>query len=197
MTSSRAPVPAVRSAEGLDRDAWTRTRHAAAVAVLRARGLSASAAWAVASALLGHWAIECGWGRSEWRFNVGNVKPGASWRGATQVLPDGLAYRAYESLGAGVADAIDLAAGTGSNPAYAASWRYLLDTGDGVGWYDMLMRAGWHPWSADALATYRLTWQRVRATVGDAPAPAAIPVAIPVALGIGVAWWIARGVRRP
>jgi hypothetical protein len=165
-----APLAATRSAEGLDRDTWTRTRHAAAVDVLRARGVSAPLAWTVASALLGHWAIECGWGRSEWRFNVGNVKPGSAWRGAVQVLPDGLTYRAYDTLEQGVADAIDLAAGTGSNPAYAPAWQHLLTTGDGVGWYDRLMRAGWHPWSDAALSTYRSTWSRITAVVGPAPA---------------------------
>ena len=192
-----APLAATRSAEGLDRDTWTRTRHAAAVDVLRARGMSAPLAWTVASALLGHWAIECGWGRSEWRFNVGNVKPSSAWRGAVQVLPDGLTYRAYDTLEQGVADAIDLAAGTRSNPAYAPAWQHLLTTGDGVGWYDRLMRAGWHPWSEEALATYRSTWSRVAATVGPPPTAGTGIAGILLALAaVAGGYALARGARR-
>ena len=149
MTAPSPEVPARRSAEGLSREAWIHTRHAAAFDAVRARVADEGLAWRVATALMGHWAIETGWGRSEWAFNVGKVKPGSAWRGAVQRLPDGLLYRVYDTLPAGAEDAVNLAAGTGTNPAYAPSWGYLLATGDGEGWYDRLMRAGWHPWSAE------------------------------------------------
>lgn len=187
--TSALEVPAVRSSAGLSREDWTRTRHAAAFDVLLARGLARPEAWAAATALLGHWSIECSWGRAEWRFNVGNIKPGSAWRGPVQTLPDGLVYRAYDTLPAGVEDAVNLAAGTGSNPAYADAWRYLLATGDGVGWYDRLMRAGWHPWSEGALDAYRSTWARVRSIVGDAP-PSERPSAL---AGVAVLGAVAGG----
>ena len=31
--------------------------------------------------LLAHWALETGWGRSMWCYNLGNVKAGRSWKG--------------------------------------------------------------------------------------------------------------------
>lgn len=197
MTAPSPEVPAHRTAEGLPRDAWIRSRHAAAFDAVRARVADEARAWRIATALMGHWSIEAGWGGGEWGFNVGNVKPGGAWRGPVQRLPDGLIYRAYDSLPAGAEDAVNLAAGTGTNPAYAPSWGYLLATGDGEGWYDRLMRAGWHPWSAEALATYRSTRARVAATVGDVPPVRAsrLPALVAGVAIAAAAWMLARASR--
>lgn len=195
---------------GLSREAWTRTRHAAAVDVLTRRGLSLPEAWAVATALVGHWAVECGWGRAEWGFNVSNVKPHTAWTGPVHRLSDGLLYRSYTSLADGVADSIGLAAGTGSNPAYAAPWRYLLETGDAQGWYSRLLCPpdasacppstgnGWHPWSGPALATYRSTYARAASIVGAPPSSSGLGFgALLLALSVGGAGFVvARRLRR-
>lgn len=195
MTAGANPeVPAERTGVGLSLEAWTRSRHAAAFDAVLARGVDRATAWRVATALLGHWSIECGWGRAEWRFNVGNVKVGA-WTGPVQRLPDGLLYRAYGDLTAGAEDSVRLASGG----RYAEAWGYLLASGDAVGWYDRLMRAGWHPWSEEALATYRSTSARVASIVGATPPPAPAGWVGALAVGGAIAgafWWLARSARR-
>lgn len=196
--SGAADLPrrtAARTADGLSREAWTTSRTRMAYDALLRRGLAPGAAWAAATALMGHWAIETGWGRSEWNGNVGNIKVGSGWNGPIHELTDGLLYRSYDTPDAGADDAVRLASET---ERYRAAWAYLVSTGDGRGWYDRLMRAGWHPWSEDALTTYASTWSRVRNTVGQtAPgAPAAglsgWSTAAWVGLGAGVAWWAHR-----
>lgn len=195
MTAPANPeVPAERTGVGLSLEAWTRSRHAAAFDAVLARGVDRTTAWRIATALLGHWSIECGWGRAEWRFNVGNVKVGG-WTGPVQRLPDGLLYRAYGDLAAGAEDSVRLASGG----RYAEAWGYLLASGDAVGWYDRLTRAGWHPWSEEALATYRSTSARVEGIVGSTPPAAPSPWGTVFAAGsalVGAFWWLARDARR-
>lgn len=147
---------------GDDARAWTLARWTTARDILAAQGMPLAQAGPVAAALLAHWAIETGHGHSEWGFNVGNVKAFQNWTGAVQRLPDGLSYRAFSTARDGVADSIGLA----QSGRYRAAWDYLTGTGDGAGWYDRLMRAGWHPWSAEALNTYRGTRETVRERVG-------------------------------
>lgn len=156
-TTSPAP-PSVLSYSG-DLATWTLTRYHALLGLLQAQGIPN--AENAAAAVVAHWAREVGWGRDEWAFNVGNIKASAGWHGAAQTLPDGRVYRAYPSLSAGVADTLALL----ESPAYSGAWSYLVATGDGGGWYDRLMHAGWHPWSQGALDEYASIHARVRRTV--------------------------------
>ncbi len=48
-----------------------------------------------ASFWLGQWGLETGWGRAAAGNNLGNIKAGGSWTGATVRQADGLQYRAY------------------------------------------------------------------------------------------------------
>lgn len=168
---------------GTDQTAWTRSRYAALVDVLR--GLGVASPENVAAAVVAHWARETGWGRSEWWFNVGNIKDTSGWTGDGQVLPDGLAYRAYPDLASGVRDTVALLRA----PRYAPAWNYLVTTGDGLGWYNLLMHAGWHPWTQTALDEYA----SIRARVGrlvNAAAPVVSPLlsTAPAPAGSGGAW---------
>ena len=174
-------VPTTRtggSGTGADRDAWVRTRHAALVAELRRRGYGN--AWTLAMAPVAHWGNEVAWGRAEYDYALGNVRsvgqcPLAHMlQGSDDPVPR--PYCAHRSLDEGVARTLDLILA----PRYAAAWQYLTATGDAVGWYDRLIRAGWHPWSAEAVADYRSQLARVVRTVGPEPASSG-------------AWWIAAG----
>jgi hypothetical protein len=140
---------------GTDRVAWTRSRYLAVAKAIRDLGFSPEVALGMAVALTAHYARETGWGGSEYNYAIGNIKAGnaitVTWTGDWQIEPDGLPYRAYRTLEEGARGAVALA----SSGRYADAWEYLKTTGDGVGWYDRLMRAGWHPWSEDALVEFR------------------------------------------
>ena len=102
-----AVVPRTYTAQGLSRDEWVRTRHAAAARALEARGLSPEVAWWVAIALMGHWANETGWGRAEIDYALGNIRARSDWTGPVHYLqgtddPNPAPYRAYTSLDDGV-----------------------------------------------------------------------------------------------
>jgi len=164
-------VPTTRtggSGTGADRDAWIRSRHAALVAELRRRGYGN--AWALAMAPVAHWAEETGWGGHEYDYAIGNVRsvgqcPLAHMlQGGDDAVPR--PYCAYRSLDEGVARTLDLILA----PRYAAAWQHLTSTGDAVGWYDRLIRAGWHPYSPEAVNDYRSQLARVARTVGAEPA---------------------------
>lgn len=102
-------------------------------------------------------------GSSEWGYNIGNIR---CFRHPTcHVLSDRLDYRAYPSLDEGVKATIDLA----SRGRYSGAWDYLIATGDGLGWYDRLMRAGWHPWSQQGLDEFRSVNRRVVAAITTGP----------------------------
>lgn len=154
-THGRAEVPA-RQTGGHDAHAWTRSRYAAAVSVLRALGLDDATARRVAIALVAQWARETGWGRAEWGFNVGNIKA-SNWAGDYHRLSDGSYYRSHATIEDGVRDAINLH----RNARYGEAFNYLVSSGDPVGWYDRIMRAGYHPWSQAALDEMRSIASRV------------------------------------
>lgn len=191
-------VPRTYTAQGLSRDEWVRTRHAAAVRALEARGIPPAAAWWAAVALMGHWANETGWGRSEIDYALGNIRARSDWNGPVHYLqgyddPDPAPYRAYTSLDEGVEDNVALATGSSREGLLATSSRYQpsflrLLASDGRGpyvvssdgrsvafpldverWYEELTRAGWHPYSEGSMATFRGTVTRAAQVVGEPP----------------------------
>lgn len=189
MSGSYEEVPKVRTGRpvGWDperdttalRKAWVVSRHAAAVRHLVDLGHPIDAAWRIATAVVVHYAREDGWGRAEWNFSLGNIRWTQGWPRA-HLLQGGddagpRPYRAYDSLAAGVADAVRLARtgpvrrGGDARGIYAASWDFLAGGGAGVDWYDKLMRAGWHPWSEAALAEYRSMERTIKGWVGERP----------------------------
>lgn len=155
------------SGTGADRDAWIRSRHGALVAILRAQGVAN--AWAVASGIVPHWGDETGWGRAEYGHNVGNIRqtsacPNAHLiQGSDDAVPR--PYCDYATLDEGMRATVALL----HAQRYAAAWNYLLLTGDGVGYFDRLMRGGWHAWSQESLDSYRSEYSRVVRTVGPDP----------------------------
>lgn len=207
MSSRLYPLSELQRSDPDDAVAWTLSRYAALLGVLQARGLvDNSNAPNVAAAIVAHWYRETGGGRGrdrdgngtrdggEYRFNTGNIKDGTAWHGDGQVLPDGLHYRAYGSLADGVSDTVALL----TNSRYGAAFNYLVSTGDAYGWYDRLMRAGWHPWSAGALDQYDSILNTVRRTVSLAPVTPpvsdtgkAVAVGV-VTAGAFLAWWLTR-----
>jgi hypothetical protein len=189
-----------RTANGLSMEDWYRTRHAAAVDALRARGLSLEDAWWVAMALVAHWAHETGHGRGESDYALGNIRATPSWAGPVHYLQgsddlDGpRPYRAYRSLAAGVDDSVRLATGIEADGTFAGSSRYrpalvkllaskangpYVVSADGrtgtfpldvVEWYADLTRAGWHPYSEDSQYIFRSTVTRALNYIGGPPA---------------------------
>jgi hypothetical protein len=164
----RAEVPPRRTYPGT-RAAWVQTRFAALVAALDRRALPPDLACAAARAVLVHLIRETGWGRAEWNFAAGNIKC-AGWAGDCHRLvhADGSTalYRAYASLAEGIEDYVRLLEGRRYRPA----WVYLLTPPhDGVGWYDQLMRRGYHPWSTDALREYVAIGRDLRALATAQP----------------------------
>lgn len=202
-----------RTAAGLSMEAWYRSRHAAAVDALRARGLSLDDAWWVALALVAHWAHETGHGRAETDYALGNIRATSAWAGPVHYLqgsddPDGLRpYRAYRSLAAGVDDSVRLATGIDADGTFAGSSRYrpallkllasrargpYVVSADGrtgvfaldvVEWYADLTRAGWHPYSEESQGTFRSTVTRALQYVGAPPAVTS-PVVKGFAIGV-------------
>jgi hypothetical protein len=150
--------------EGLARTGpygWALSRWRALRALLVADGMPDAVARRVAAAVVAHWARETGNGRAEWGYNVGNIKAyQGQWDGPWHRLSDGLDYRAYDALDAGIRDTLRLL----RSGRYRGAWSYLVDGGTDRGWYDRLMRAGWHPWSSRALTEYA----DLRAMVGRA-----------------------------
>lgn len=204
-------VPSTNTAAGLTREEWIRTRHTATVRALEARGLASELAWWVAIALMGHYAVETGWGRSEYDYALGNIRA-ANWSGPVHYLQgsddaEPAPYRAYGTLDDGVEDAVRLATGTTRDGTLAAGSRYqpsflalLRSDGGGpytvsadgrtiafpidvVQWYADLTRAGWHPYSEASMATYRSTVTRVAQTMGAPPPGVTAGKALAVAAG--------------
>lgn len=161
-----------------DRKRWVVSRHAAAVQNLLGRGLDLVTAWRVGLALVSHYAREDGWGKSEWNWSLGNIRWTPGWPKA-HLLDGGddsepRPYRAYDSLEAGVDDAVRLASSGPKNARhpngiYADAWAFLVGGGDPVGWYDRLMHAGWHPWSTAALNEFRSIHATVQGWCGASP----------------------------
>jgi hypothetical protein len=161
------------------RRAWVVSRHRAIAAAILEQGVPLDRAWSMAHAICAHYVRECGWGRSEWNYGVGNIRWTEGFPKA-HLLTGGddngpRPYRAYDSLAEGVRDAVRLAR-TGpvrrnGDPRgiYAPAWDFLLGGGDAVGWYDKLMRAGWHPWSQAGLDEFASIVRTVRAWTGERP----------------------------
>lgn len=188
-------VPATRtggSGSGTDRDAWIRSRHGALAAELAARGVGN--AHAVAIPIVAHWAEETGWGRAEYNYNIGNIRnvgqcPRAHLiQGGDDAQPR--PYCAFSSLNEGVARTLDLV----TAPRYTAAFAHLTATGDGLGWFDRLLRAGWHPWSQSSVNDFVSIQSRVARTVGADPGGSSSVAAwlwAGAAVVIGIAAYIA------
>lgn len=129
-------VPAVRTG-GTPGLPWARSRYAALLLAWRSRGLPWPEARRLAAGVLPHLVRETGWGRAEWDYDPGNIK--CAGYGLCQRLPDGQTYRAYLTLGGGVEAYVRLL----EAPRYRGALAYLLATGDGRGWYERLVRAGY------------------------------------------------------
>ena len=187
-----------------ERRAWVRSRHAACVAELMARGVDFPVAWDVAVAIVAHWVRESGWGRKEWNFNVGNMRKGRGWTGDVHLLQGGddpapAPYRAYGSLAEGVRNHVGLltvnrydqvlgalvrSVATGERTSVRYGGAEFDVVGDPVTYYRDLMVAGWHPYSDESLDDYRGVLKTVTAWVGRPDPTAAMVFAGGVALAL-------------
>lgn len=130
---------------------WLQTRFRAAVRALVAYGVPFDRALTVARVYLAMWALETGWGRSEVNFNLGFVRTGSAGTPDTGEFfrrddaGQTAAFRSYRDLDAAAADAVRFLATGRYAPAFA---HLLRNPTDARGWYDRLLRAGYHPWHA-------------------------------------------------
>lgn len=149
-----------RSWTGTTRD-WTRSRGAILLRLLVARGLPVAAAFAVMTTLLAHLWREVGGGRYEFDNNPGNIKASSSWAGLaayrTNVQDGRQLYRAYASI----AEGLDAYLRHLENARYGAALAQLVADRDGARWYAAVMRAGYHPFSEEALREWRLIHRRI------------------------------------
>lgn len=141
---------------------WLETRHAALTRALERRGVPFDEAARIARTYVASSALETGWGRREFNFNLTNLHAtpasvpdvGTGWGGDTALRQgsDGTSatFRAYDTLDDGALDQVDaLSAGR-----YAPAWAWVLrHPDDAAGWYERLLRPpgggdGWHPWHA-------------------------------------------------
>lgn len=211
MSSHLYPLSELQRSDPDDATAWTLSRYNALLGALQSRGVANAPN--VAAAIVAHWARESGYGRGhdrdgngtrdggEYRYNIGNIKDSAAWHGDGQILPDGLAYRAYPDLASGIADTLNLLQAHRADHSYGEAFDRLVATGDGHAWYDAIMRAGWHPWSQGALDAYDSILATVRRTVSLAPVPPPVPntgkaIAVgAITAGAFLAWWLTRKAR--
>lgn len=131
---------------------WINARVSELIAQLRQQGFTWGWAASLSIPLIAQAWRETGKGTKEWNYNLANEKPSNAhvaddhlgWHGAYiyRTGNDGKSwYRAYDSLADGVADFLWLV----QLQRYQPAWRYLLETGDGRGWYERLMNAGYNP----------------------------------------------------
>jgi hypothetical protein len=140
---------------------WARSRGAVLMRLLMARGLPAAIAFAVMTVLLAHLWREVGGGRYEFDNNPGNIKASSSWRGdaayRTNVVDGRQPYRAYASI----ADGLDAYLRHLENARYGTALAQLIADRDGVRWYAAVMRAGYHPFSEEALREWSSIHRRI------------------------------------
>lgn len=140
---------------------WARSRGGVLLRLLVARGLPAAIAFAVMTVLLAHLWREVGGGRFEFDNNPGNIKATPSWRGhaayRTNVVDGRQPYRAYSSITEG----LDAYLRHLENERYGPALAQLIADRDGERWYAAVMRAGYHPFSDEALREWRSIHRRV------------------------------------
>lgn len=143
------------------REFWILSRYATFLDVLLRAGVPPHQAAAAAVDMTAHAARETGWGDAEWWFNLGNAKsysPNDRRYFLVDRGGDPAYYVAFRSLEQGVAWTVAKYA----SDRYRRSWSLA---GEGLPWYDQLMRDGWHPWSETALREFPSIRERVLATV--------------------------------
>jgi hypothetical protein len=166
--ASSPGCPAALRSGGADRWAWARSRYAAALEVLATMAMPATLARWIARAAVAHWALETAWGRAERGFNVGNVK--WTFPHLCQTLPDGLRYRRYLTLVAGVLDYFVLV----SRGRYRSAWDGLVADAtahgaalDAGAWLAALQAAGYSPVHGANLDEIRAIYRQLGAVVGS------------------------------
>jgi len=127
---------------GTDTAAWAKSRFAAALAEVKARGeTDDSSARAIALSVLTHWSIETGAGASEYNYNVGNIT--ATGSQGFYVLKDisgvMLPFRNFDSLADGVHAYFDLLHAS----RYVTAAGELANNPEDSAWWIALGKAGW------------------------------------------------------
>ncbi len=145
-------VTAVRTAPPT-RAAWIITRGQALFNALLRRGLSFELACIAVPAILTHWIRETG-ATAEYNNNPGNIR--AFGNGARMLL-GGLDYRAFDSIDDGADAYLQVLERRYRKPLHELLTRHVTP----VGWYDATMRAGYHPWSPQALTEYQQIYSRL------------------------------------
>jgi hypothetical protein len=140
---------------------WARSRGGVLLRLLIARGLPSAVAFAVTTVPLAHLWREVGGGRYEFDNNPGNIKATSRWRGfaayRTNVVDGRQPYRAYASITEG----LDAYLRHLENARYGRALAELIAERDGERWYASVMRAGYHPFSDEALREWRSIHRRI------------------------------------
>jgi flagellum-specific peptidoglycan hydrolase FlgJ len=159
---------------------WLYSRAKALIAALGARGIPLARSLEMADAILAQWRLETRSGQREWNNAVANIKAGGTqdapprlgWHGDAMWLTnssDGRQlYRSYRTVADGVEDWVQLMEGRIDHDSahegtrYQDAWKYLVETGDGLGWYDRVTRAGFTPQTPELLRDYRGIFEALR-----------------------------------
>jgi hypothetical protein len=153
-----------RSWTGTTRD-WARSRGGILLRLLVARGLPVHTAYVVMTALLAHLWRETGGGRYEFDNNPGNIKASSSWTGfaayRTNAVDGRQPYRVYASIEEGLNAYLRLLESARYGRALAQLIADRDGERDGERWYAAIMRAGYHPYSENALREWRAIHRRV------------------------------------
>lgn len=136
------------------------------------------------------WALETGWGRAEWNFNVGNIHANG-WPGDSAVLSNGEEIRVYPSVEAGIADwwrlVVEAPRYESAEAAFltdhGTDWEYLL------GWSE-LRRAGYGGSGTNAREAWQI-YNRVRSSLGFQALPEAQFAAF------SARWWMPGSTTAP
>lgn len=142
MSLPSGPKTDPKKTGGADTGAWAKSRFAAALAEVKARGETDDAnARAIALSVLTHWSIETGAGANEYNYNVGNITAYGSQ--SYYVLKDisgvMLPFRNFDSLADGVRAYFDLLHASRYSDAAAK----LANNPEQTDWWIALGHAGW------------------------------------------------------
>lgn len=157
---------------------WVIVRCSVSNVVLAQNGYDENITQESSMAACSCWALETGWGRAEWNYNVGNIHS-AGWSGDSAVLSNGEEVRVYPDIQTGIYDWWRLII---ESPRYDTAESLLLgDTTGGpadrqglsnlLGWGE-LRRAGYGGSGTTAREAFQI-YNRVRASLGRPAIPEA------------------------
>ena len=117
------------------------------------RGLGFELAALAVATILTHWIRETG-ATDEYNNNPGNIR---ATQQHSRMLLGALDYNAYASIDEGADAYVALLERRYRKPLHELLTQHVTP----LGWYDANIRAGYHPWSEQALAEYQQVYSRL------------------------------------